>query len=69
MIGHRAFNITPPRFRTKSDADKFMDCIRNRLPLPSGILIIPFIRLGEAVVTNPEYRDAPFECQYLPENL
>lgn len=59
-------NVLLPRFRTREDADKFMDCIRNRSPLPPEIMIVPFIRIGDVAKMNPEYQNAHYECQYLP---
>lgn len=65
MSARKFSNIFMPRFRNKSDALEFMECIRTEKPLRKEVWVCPFIRIGDAIVINPEYRDAPFECQYI----
>lgn len=56
-----------PRFRTIDDAEKYMECIKERSPVPQSIWIYPYIEaenLGrKKYIQNPEYRDAPYECR------
>jgi len=55
-----------PRFRTKEDGLKYMECVQLKKPLPTDIWIWPFIQVEGTTVVNPEYADAPFEAKLLP---
>ena len=66
MSGRKFSNILLPRFRNKQDALEFMECVRLQKNVRPEIWVWPFVRIGDAIVMNPEYRDAPFECEYLP---
>lgn len=65
MSAKKFSNILLPRFRNREDALEFMRCIQSHTKMRPEIWIEPCIQIGDVVVTNPEYRDAPFECQYL----
>ncbi len=58
----------PLRFRTREDADLFVECVRDRKPFPVEKHIWPFVMVGECACENPEYRDAPFEQILLVDN-
>lgn len=65
MSGRCFSNLVCPRFRTQLDAEEFLECYKQQKPLREGVWIWPFIMVGAACVLNPEYRDAPFEVQYI----
>ncbi len=60
----RALTV-PLRFRTREDADLFMECMRDKKPFPPEKHIWPFVIIGDCACTNPEYRDAPFEQKFI----
>ena len=65
MSARKFSNLFLPRFRNQDDALEFMDCVRSHKNVPPEIWVWPFVKIGDSVVINPEYQDAPFECQYL----
>lgn len=54
----------PPRFRNYQDAMLWMECLRTNKPFPKSKWLYPFIKFGEVVIENHEYRDAPYEQGY-----
>lgn len=52
-----------PRFLTIEAANAYMDCVRNRKPVPDGIMVMPHVAIDGAIVPNKEYADAPYEAQ------
>lgn len=58
-----------PRFRNKEDALKYIECVKDRKPVPAEIWIFPFVErenLGHIEsIPNQEYKDAPYECRLI----
>lgn len=52
----------PPRFKTKEDGLKYMECVKNRTPVPEEIWVWPFIEIKGVSWPNPEYKNAPYEA-------
>lgn len=58
-------NITPPRFRSREDAELFMECLRTGERFPIERWVWPYEVVGGCSVMSREYKDAPFELGYL----
>lgn len=58
-----------PRFRNEEEALRYLDCVRNRKPVPPEIWVFPFIQTRNGlVIRNPEYENAPFEAALVDQH-
>lgn len=52
------------RFRNKEDAMTFMKCLEEKKPVPSEIIINPFVVIEGMCIMNREYEQAPYELGF-----
>ncbi len=59
----------PVRFRTYEDALLYFECLRTKQPFPAEKWIHPFREVDnlghKEVIHSREYKDAPYEIQYV----
>lgn len=61
---HANSGIAPPRFRTKEDAELFMECLKLRNPFPQEKWVHPYELKGKMCTVSDDYKNAPFELKY-----
>ena len=57
------------RFRTEEDAMKAMEFVKRRQPIDPSLIVWPYKLVGDNVIVDKDYIDAPYELSLVEFEL